>query len=181
MHENCRKKKKERKKKAPEPVINEIVRPSNELKSDDEKTGNDFRVRTLWKALPKQRTDFFEFTINPNDFTETVENLFDLSFLVKDGLAKVDFHEELPHLIKAERPIETDKAEGLKHAQCVIKLDMQTFKDMIDINNIQTNLIPSREMLTQEKENGKTVKLEVESDDDEKKNNGKRPRKKQKR
>ena len=41
--------------------------------------------------------DFFELVVNPTSFGHTIENIFHLSFLVKDGLVKIFLNEhELP-------------------------------------------------------------------------------------
>lgn len=43
----------------------------------------------------------FEFAINPDSFAQTVENLFYISFLVKDGYVRVDFDDDgLPTIRK---------------------------------------------------------------------------------
>jgi len=90
----------------------------------------------------------------------------------------VDFNEGLPHVIHSERPVSTDFEAGLKSAQCVVKFDMAMYQQMIEINNIETNMIPTREKIL---ENGRISGNHMKPETDEKKNNGKRPRKKQKR
>lgn len=41
---------------------------------------------------------FFQFVVNPSSFTQTVENIFDLSFLVKQERAEVFMREGTPHV-----------------------------------------------------------------------------------
>lgn len=36
----------------------------------------------------------FKFIINPNDFAQSVENLFYLSFLIRDGVCALEMDEE---------------------------------------------------------------------------------------
>lgn len=45
----------------------------------------------LLMSLDKQQkgVNLFEFAINPNDFGQSVENMFYVSFLVKDGRAGI--------------------------------------------------------------------------------------------
>ncbi len=48
----------------------------------------------------KQPINFFEFIINPESFGQTVENLFYLSFLVRDGKVNIDDESGQPILSK---------------------------------------------------------------------------------
>jgi hypothetical protein len=52
-----------------------------------------------------QEVSLFEFAINPDSFGQTVENLFYISFLVRDGLVQISFDEdELPTIRKLKSP-----------------------------------------------------------------------------
>lgn len=44
--------------------------------------------------------NIFEFFINPNDFAQSVENLFYLSFLIRDGKAVFDIEDGVPVICK---------------------------------------------------------------------------------
>lgn len=62
------------------------------MKKQPNETSNN--VRSISDCLVKViagtgRVNFFKFIINPKSFSQTVENLFYLSFLIKDG--KVSF------------------------------------------------------------------------------------------
>jgi len=142
------KKKRKPKKKLEEKSVPKVIQPEQVgSQTDDEKTQNDMRVKALAKTLKTlPETDFFEFVINPNSFTETVENLFDLSFLVKDGLAKIEFDEDgLPRIASCGKPNPDDLTEGLKNAQCVVKFDLSTFQEMVKVNGIHKSMISTRE------------------------------------
>ena len=72
-------------------------RPDVDELSDDE-IKDVFRQNHL--AL-NQEVSLFEFAINPHSFGQTVENLFYISFLVRDGFVQVSFDEdELPTIRK---------------------------------------------------------------------------------
>jgi hypothetical protein len=64
----------------------------------DEEIKDVFRQNHL--AL-NQEVSLFEFAINPHSFGQTVENLFYISFLVRDGFVQVSFDDDgLPTISK---------------------------------------------------------------------------------
>lgn len=42
--------------------------------------------------------NLFRFIINPNDFGQSVENMFYLSFLIRDGKCALDFEDGEPNI-----------------------------------------------------------------------------------
>mmetsp|Transcript_26272 Transcript_26272/g.78783 ORF Transcript_26272/g.78783 Transcript_26272/m.78783 type:complete len:121 (+) Transcript_26272:164-526(+) len=71
--------------------------------------------------------DLMALCVNPSSFCESVENLFDLSFLVKDAKAtvEVDPSTGLPTCRLAEPP-----EEALKKTQNVVVLSMEDCKQI---------------------------------------------------
>jgi len=116
--------------------------------SEEAATMTDRRVTLLWKALPKVPTNLFEVLFHPRDFTQTVENLFDLTFLVKKGQAAVELDPELG--IPTVRQVDEDSAGAAGGAdeadeelpserqnfQCIFKLDMATYKELVQAFHI---------------------------------------------
>jgi hypothetical protein len=45
--------------------------------------------------------NLFRFVINPNDFAQSVENIFYLSFLIRDGKVALEFRDSEPFICKA--------------------------------------------------------------------------------
>jgi hypothetical protein len=99
--------------------------------------------------------NLFKFVINPNDFAQSVENLFYLSFLIRDGecaleiedddepvvcasppsltLAPLLFQIDRPVLVSfraviCEQPQLSDYQEGLKKQQLVFEFDVKTWE-----------------------------------------------------
>ena len=58
-------------------------------------------VKMIYDILNEKRSiNFFEFIINPESFGQTIENLFYLSFLIRDGKAVIDDESGQPILSK---------------------------------------------------------------------------------
>ena len=101
--------------------------------------------------------NLFRFVINPNDFAQSVENLFYLSFLIRDGECALEIEEDgepvicalffylflktplsharligifnslLPPVI-CEQPQFSDYQDGLKKQQLVFEFDVKTWE-----------------------------------------------------
>ena len=87
--------------------------------------------------------NIFKFVVNPNDFAQSVENIFYLSFLIRDGNAAFETRDGEPiicepldvpqaRLIKitvtCEQPSDKDYEDGLKKHQLVLEFDMATWR-----------------------------------------------------
>lgn len=99
----------------------------------------------------------FAFIINPNDFGQSVENLFYLSFLIRDGTCAMELSEETlePMIWLCEAPSEEDYASGtLKKRQLVMELDMATWRRAIEVFDITEPKIPQRPPVKQDQKGG---------------------------
>ncbi|WYZ39107.1 hypothetical protein EsH8_III_001021 [Colletotrichum jinshuiense] len=92
--------------------------------------------------------DLLRFVVNPKSFGQTIENMFYVSFLIRDGKVGIDFDsDEYPSL----SPIGGDevdeggiaKRENAKQ-QAIFAMDMQTWQDIIDTFNIKEPMITHR-------------------------------------
>jgi len=90
------------------------------------------------------RVNLFNFIINPESFSQTVENIFYLSFLIRDGKALLD--EENGELIieRSDPPDENDYNMGIKKKQFVLEIDYDTWKDIVEVYDIRESMIPTR-------------------------------------
>eukprot|EP01090_Pellita_catalonica_P000989 TRINITY_DN10719_c0_g1_i1.p1 TRINITY_DN10719_c0_g1~~TRINITY_DN10719_c0_g1_i1.p1 ORF type:complete len:278 (+),score=60.69 TRINITY_DN10719_c0_g1_i1:182-1015(+) len=106
------------------------------------------RVEVMKARLNQsQKLPFFKFIIDPDSYSRTVENLFHLSFLVKDGQAAVaaekqdDSEDTVMPVVAAEMPPdEGDYVSGKAvKSQCIIRLDHEWYQKMIkDLNVTQS-------------------------------------------
>lgn len=109
---------------------------------------------------------FFRFVVNPQSFGQTVENLFYVSFLIRDGIVGIgkDAH-GLPTLRKflsiqnnlstctkasmqdgsSASTREQIKSNGMEKHQAIFHLDFPIWEDLIDAFDITTPMIPHRQ------------------------------------
>ncbi|RIA97708.1 Nse4 C-terminal-domain-containing protein [Glomus cerebriforme] len=111
-------------------------------RQENETTRN---VKMVYDILgERQPINFFEFIINPESFGQTVENLFYLSFLIRDGKVNIDDESGQPILTLCEPPTADNYAEGLIKKQLVMEIDMKTWQEIIETYEINESVIPTR-------------------------------------
>lgn len=89
----------------------------------------------------------FKFFINPDNFAQSVENLFYVSFLIRDGHASLSQDEETKEMILLAclGPTQEDYKQGLSKQQVVFELDMETWETAKEMYSITTTIIPTRD------------------------------------
>ncbi|KAL7795920.1 Nse4 C-terminal domain-containing protein [Trichoderma ceciliae] len=95
--------------------------------------------------------DLMRFVVNPKSFGQTIENLFYVSFLIRDGRVEIDFDEYgLPALAPVDR--EGDDTGTVRQAtskhQAILSMDMAAWQDIIDTMGLQEPMIEHRRELT---------------------------------
>ncbi|CAG8335253.1 unnamed protein product [Penicillium salamii] len=94
----------------------------------------------------------FRFCINPDSFGQSVENLFYVSFLVRDGTVGVSTDSRgLPtlHATAPYAPLEAQK-QGIQKHQAVFSLDYDTWEQVIKLLDLKECVIPHREPTQEE-------------------------------
>ncbi|KAI0019924.1 Nse4 [Xylariomycetidae sp. FL0641] len=96
--------------------------------------------------------DLLKFVVNPHSFGQTVENMFYVSFLIRDGRVKIVFDSNgLPELHPVDRQDEPGNSKSsAQKQQAVLSIDMQTWQDIIDAFNITESIIEHRQEQSQQ-------------------------------
>ncbi|XP_023441100.1 EP300-interacting inhibitor of differentiation 3 [Dasypus novemcinctus] len=101
-------------------------------------------LQTYFRKYPDSPLSYFEFVIDPNSFSRTVENIFYVSFIIRDGFARISLDQDnLPIL----EPVNTDQiGEGNDcnfngRKQGVISLSLQDWKNIVATFEISEAMI----------------------------------------
>ncbi|KAI1006639.1 hypothetical protein K3495_g1575 [Podosphaera aphanis] len=88
----------------------------------------------------------FRFVINPYSFGQTVENLFYVSFLIRDGKMAITLDDRgIPYLeLRDDEETSNNSGNQIKH-QAVLDLDMASWQELIDVFDVKEPMIPHRE------------------------------------
>ncbi|OQO13736.1 hypothetical protein B0A48_01966 [Cryoendolithus antarcticus] len=89
----------------------------------------------------------FDYVVNPHSFGQTVENLFYVSFLIKEGSCGIEMDDNgLPSLlIPNARTDEEGRGQDVSKHQAILSLDYGTWRDLIKAFDITEPMIPHRE------------------------------------
>lgn len=82
------------------------------------------------KGGPKH-VSLFQLLLHPTSFSQTVENFFDLGFLIKDGTATIIADADGLFLTNSKRPTTEEYNAGLTRVQNILKLDYPTYRQLV--------------------------------------------------
>ncbi|XP_066217308.1 EP300-interacting inhibitor of differentiation 3 [Saccopteryx leptura] len=101
-------------------------------------------LQTYFQKYPDTPVSYFEFVIDPNSFSRTVENIFYVSFIIRDGFARISFDQDrLPILepINTDQDDEENDPSFLGRKQGVISLSLQDWKNIVATFEISEPMI----------------------------------------
>ncbi|XP_011611346.2 EP300-interacting inhibitor of differentiation 3-like [Takifugu rubripes] len=98
-------------------------------------------LQCYYRDEPTSPISYYEFVIDPNSFSRTIENIFHTSFLIRDGFARIyPDDSNLPCIEPTEvRAMEDGDLSNRK--QCIISLSPKTWKELIDAFEIKNAMI----------------------------------------
>ncbi|KAF8739634.1 Binding domain of Nse4/EID3 Nse3-MAGE, partial [Rhizoctonia solani] len=118
---------------------------AEDLKRSENETSEN--IKLVYRRLEQcQRINFFKFVINPTSFGQSVENMFYVSFMIRDAKIAFEVVDDEPFIYACDPPDQNDYAEGgIQKRQLVMELDVATWKRAIEVFNITESVIPTRD------------------------------------
>jgi len=111
------------------------------LQEADAKKAQVVRMKTFHKAINKHgrapapdappRVNLFRLLVHPTSFSQTVENLFDLAFLIKDDMVSLHAEEDAVFVATATKPKPDEYNAGVYRKQNILSLDYPTYKSLV--------------------------------------------------
>lgn len=121
---------------------------ASELQVDPEQSTSNM-VKTIYKVHNRtsgeSRVNMFRFFINPDSFSQSVENLFYTSFLVRDGRLKVDVDDkDVPYVVIPDPEEDGDGELSAPISHQIATFDVPTWRALIEEFDIRELYIPHR-------------------------------------
>ncbi|KAJ6257588.1 hypothetical protein Dda_7373 [Drechslerella dactyloides] len=136
----------------PEEFIRPIDLDEKQIAQNENSTTKNVRVveHALEKYIAETGEDqvnYFSFVINPHSYSQTIENMFYLAFLVRDGyVGMMEDDDGLLWLVPASPPNAQEAAEqGCVRKQIVMPMEKHIWRELIDAFKIEDTIIPMRE------------------------------------
>ncbi|XP_022988138.1 non-structural maintenance of chromosomes element 4 homolog A-like [Cucurbita maxima] len=145
----------------------ESYRPAEvEDNGSEEKTDTDKNMGIMFGILRRNKTVKLEHLIlNRKSFAQTVENLFALSFLVKDGRAAITIDKNGSHFVSPKNaPAHSAiMSHEVNYSHFIFRFDFMDWKPMVDMVPVGDELMPHRNILN----SAQVPQAEASTDDSE--------------
>ncbi|KAG6411452.1 hypothetical protein SASPL_129534 [Salvia splendens] len=141
------------------------IRPEELDEKDHDKTTTDKNMATIFNILRKNRKAKLEnLMLNRKSFAQTVENLFALSFLIKDGRTEISVDDSGRHLVSPKNAPSADAIQSGEsvYSHFIFRYDYNDWKSMLDSVAAGEELMPHRADVNEARSN---AEAEVEFDE----------------
>ncbi|KAJ7258101.1 Nse4 C-terminal-domain-containing protein [Mycena haematopus] len=121
------------------------IREEDIIRSENETTKNVIAVATALNRV--ERINIFELVVNPESFAQSVENIFYLSFLIRDNKVAFEINDSGEPMVFAlcdEQMEEEDPEANARRRQLIFEFDMLTWKRAIKVFKITKPHMPTR-------------------------------------
>ncbi|CAH17526.1 Smc5-6 complex non-SMC delta-kleisin subunit Nse4 [Schizosaccharomyces pombe] len=121
-----------------------MLNERNITTQENNTTKNVLHISRLLQA--HQPVNFLKFITNPQSYPQTVENLFYVSFLFKEGKAALVENESGILMLETRIPPTDDQvvAGEIRNIQLVLDMTMDLYENIIKEYNIKESIIPTR-------------------------------------
>ncbi|XP_063163353.1 non-structural maintenance of chromosomes element 4 homolog A [Candoia aspera] len=100
-------------------------------------------LQAYYAEEPDTPISFLEFVTDPNSFARTVENMFHVSFLIRDGLARIKLDQDKLPVIEPLNPEGGKNDEDTQaRKQAVISINYQEWQNIVETFEISMPMIP---------------------------------------
>lgn len=101
-------------------------------------------LQQLYIKHDKQAICYFEFVTDPDSFSHTVENMFHVSFLIKDNAVRVFLDDDNLPVIEPILESNDEGNPGTKNHQVIMSITIDEWKSIVETFKIKRPVIPSR-------------------------------------
>jgi hypothetical protein len=129
------------KEKVGKKVVPETVKSTKK----DEQTETTRRVEHVNNCINKigQPIGFWNLVLDPGSFSRTVENIFHVAFLIKDGRVRIKKSEQNFTIEPSDPPLTSDFGDGsAKQIQRILKIDVNTWQKLVEEHGVTEAFIP---------------------------------------
>lgn len=105
-------------------------------------------VRTF-KENNKQPLNYFRFVLDPNSFGQSVENIFHVSFLIKEDKAAIFCEDGVPYIkpLKPKKEGQGHGNEDIDKNQVIVGMCMYEWKRLVDALKLTSALLPQSQQV----------------------------------
>ncbi|XP_012410240.1 EP300-interacting inhibitor of differentiation 3 [Trichechus manatus latirostris] len=101
-------------------------------------------LQTYFRKYPDSPVSYFEFVVDPHSFSRTVENIFYVSFIIRDGFARISLDQDRLPILEPINNNQMDEGyDSSSHGrrQGVISLSLQDWKNIVATFEISEAMI----------------------------------------